>query len=193
MNEYEVNEEDLKGGGTSKAKPIGNYDGVIEQAESKVDSNNRPYIKFRIGELAGPQKSGFLFENYLPFGRRTVKSGKNAGKEMLDARTVSFLRSTGQKNGVPIGAPGGRPASDLNGTYISVRLEHSYGDNKVKVPGHQYGVETWQKDFKDIEASGVLEGIDARESLGFYEMSDSFEGIGASSDDSNVAADGEWG
>lgn len=188
--DYSVDEEDVKGGGSRTAKPIGDYDGIIEDAESKTDSNGRPYIKFKLGSLSGPQKSGFLFENYLPFGKREVKSGKNAGQSRLDPRTASFLRATGQRSGVPAGAPGGKPASSLNGTAVSVRVEHKYGDNKVSVPGHQWGVSTWQKDFKQIEASGALDGIDPREDLSFYDMSDSFEGLGGANDSDTGE---EWG
>lgn len=179
MSEYDFTEDDLKstGGGGKSIKPVGDYDIQIEGAETAKDTNGRPYLKF-VGEIVSAQrKGGKVFENYLPFGRAT--KGKNEGK--LDARTVSFLKATGQKSGTPIGAPGADSASKLNGTIVSVRLEHEYKD----VPGEDWPVRTWQKEFKDIEASGRLQGIEAKESLGYYSVADDFAGIGGDDDDEN--------
>lgn len=180
-NEWGVDEDDLKGG-TGAAKPPRSYTVKIKEAAVESDKNQRPYIKF-IGEiLFGSEKGGNLYENYLPLGRE--KTGKNAGK--VNARTASFLKAIGHKQGVPPGAPGGPDISTLNGTIVDVKNENEYQD----VPDEEYPVRTWEKRFKEVQASGRLQGIKPRDSLGFYSLSDEFDGIGGTSDD---AADESWG
>jgi len=180
--DWAVGEDDLKGG-TGKAKPPRTYTVRIENASTEKDKNGRPYLKF-VGEIIlGSEKGGKLFENYLPFGRE--KSGKNAGQ--INARTSSFLKAIGHRDGVPAGAPGGPDASKLNGTVVDVKNENEY-----EVDGEQYPVRTWEKRFKEVEASGKLEGVTPRDSLGFYALSDEFEGIGGGTTDDS-ADDDSWG
>jgi len=181
-NEWAVDEDDLKGG-TGSAKPPKNYTVKIEEAAVDKDKNKRPYIKFRGKIQYGEHKGGYLFENYLPLGRD--KDGKNAGK--VNPRTASFLKAIGHKQGVPPGAPGGADVSVLNGTVVDVKNENEYRD----VPGEQYPVRTWEKRFKEVEASGALKGIKPMDSLGFYSLSDDFEGIGGA-DENSADTDG-WG
>lgn len=182
-NEWGVDEDDLKGG-TGAAKPPRSYTVKIEHAEVEKDKNQRPYIKLVLEIIFGSEKGGKLWENYLPLGRE--KSGKNAGK--VNARTASFLKAIGHKQGVPPGAPGGPDISTLVGTIVDVKNENEYQD----VPDEEYPVRTWEKRFKEVQASGRLEGIKPRDSLGFYSLSDEFEGIGGGATDDS-AADESWG
>lgn len=180
-DEYGVNEDDLKGG-TGAAKPPKTYSTKIASAEVKKDKNNRPYLALVLDITHGEQKGQKLFENYLPFGRE--KSGTKAGQ--VNPRTASFLKAIGHKQGVPPGAPGGDDVSVLLGTIVNVKNENKYED----VPGEDWPVRSWEKKFKELLASGKLEGIVPRDDLGFYSMSDDFEGIGASAPE---GADEGWG
>lgn len=190
QDDYTFDEDDVKGGGSRGAKPIGYYEGIIDQAETAKDKNGMAYLKFRLDIRSGPQKAGYLFENYLPLAKREVRGGKDKGQVKLDARTVSFLRATGQARGIPVGAPSGRPASDLNGTIVGVRVDHEYQN----VPGRQYPLKSWERDFDDVEGSGALKGIQPRESLGFYSISDEFFGIGpADGSEGDLSAEDVWG
>lgn len=181
--EWGVDEDDLKGG-TGAAKPPRDYTVKITSASTEKDKNQRPYIKLVLEIIFGTEKGGKLWENYLPLGRD--KDGKNAGK--INNRTASFLKAIGHKQGVPPGAPGGASVETLVGTVVDVKNENEYQD----VPGEQYPVRTWEKRFKEVQASGALEGIKPRDSLGFYSLSDDFEGIGGGSD-SGAADDESWG
>lgn len=183
-NEWAVDEDDLKGG-TGAAKPPRDYTVKIESASIDKDKNQRPYYKLVLSIIFGSEKGGKLWENYLPLGRE--KSGKNAGK--VNVRTASFLKAIGHKQGVPPGAPGGAPVESLVGTVVDVRNENEFQN----VPGEEYPVRTWEKRFKEIEASGQLQGIKPRDSLGFYSLSDEFEGIGGGSESGSAAADEDWG
>lgn len=182
MSEYEVNEEDLEGSGTSDVHPIGDYEIVVAEAEGKTDKNGAPYLAFQGIVVKGKNKGIYLFENYLPFKKKTYTKGKHAGKTMLDFRTKSFLASIGHKSGIPAGAPGGPDASTLNGTLLKVRNEHVYND----VPDHEYPVRTgkgkYNAEYLEALENGDLEGITPENNLGFYSMSDDFEGIGANVD-----------
>ena len=181
-NEWAVDEDDLKGG-TGAAKPPRDYTVKISSATVETDKNRRPYYKLVLDIILGSEKGGKLFENYLPLGRE--KAGKNAGQ--VNKRTASFLKAVGHKQGIPWGAPGGPDVSALVGTVVDVRNENKYED----VPGEQYPVSTWEKRFKEVQASGVLEGIKPRDDLGFYSLSDEFEGVGGGS--AYDAADESWG
>lgn len=179
MSEYDFNEDDLKptgGGGDREALPIGEYTFSIEKAETKRDKNGKAYLSLELEVAFGNEKKRKAWDNYLTFD-------KTAGGFK---RTASFLRAIGHKNGVPVGAPEGRPASDLVGTYVDAQVTHEYQD----VPGHQYSVQSWSKDFAEIKESGALDGIKPTARLGFYSVADEFEGIGGGS---NSASDEEWG
>lgn len=182
-SEYEVNEDDLKGG-TGKAKPVRDYTVRIESAATDTDKNNRLYIKLVLEIILGSEKGGKLWENYLPLGRDT--KGKNSGK--INNRTASFLKSIAHSQGLPPGAPGGPDVSTLVGTVVDVKNENSYD-----VDGEQYDVVTWEKRYKEFLAAGKLEGITPKDSLGFYNLSDEFEGIGGGSDDSADDGSDGWG
>lgn len=175
MGDYDYDEKDLEGGGGGSLIPVNDYTVLVERAKVKTDKNGKPAIQFQAAIMFGSQKKRKVFENYLPLAKLT--EGKSAGQ--LHMRTKSFLKAIGHKGGPPVGAPGGRPIEDLEGTYLDVRVEHEYQN----VPGQQYAVQTWQKDFKDLETSGALRGIKAREALGFYSVSDEFSGLGANADE----------
>ena len=106
--DWNVDEDDLKGG-TGAAKPPRTYTTQIESAAVEKDKNQRPYIKLVLNITHGTEKGGKLWDNYLPLGRD--KSGKNAGK--VNARTASFLKAIGHKQGVPPGAGPQHAALDV--------------------------------------------------------------------------------
>lgn len=182
-NEYAVTEDDLAGGGDYKARPIADYDGVIIAAESKIGKTAEkiPYLALRILITHGKLKGELFFENYLPLKKKLRKTGKNAGKSMLDFRTARFFQAISLEPGqVPPGAPGGPDAETLVGTAISFRNEHEYQD----VPDEQYAIRTgtgeYNKAFLDAQARGALEGIKPQDNIASYSISDDFAGIGGS-------------
>lgn len=187
MGDYDYDEKDIEGGGGGSLIPVGDYTVLVEKAKVKNDKNGKPSIRFQAVIMFGSQKKRKVFENYLPLAKLT--EGKGAGS--LHPRTKSFLRAIGYKGGIPIGAPGGADISNLEGTYLDVRVEHEYQN----VPGHKYAIVTWQKEFKELSADPEqpLRGIKPRESLGFYSVSDEFEGVGANVDDIPAPKSGDSG
>lgn len=177
-SEYDLTEDDLKdaGGGGGSVLPIGEYTFTIESAESKTDKNGKAYLALELEVAFGTHKKRKVWDNYLTLDKENKQF----------RRTASFLRAIGHKNGVPVGAPGGKPARDLVGAYVDLGVTHEYQD----VPGQQYSVQSWSKDFAEIQESGALKGIKPQARAGFYSVADEFEGIGGGS---NSATDEEWG
>ena len=178
MSEYDFSEDDLKataGGQKSDALPIGDYTFAITSAEAKKDKNGKAYLSLELTVETGSQKKRKAWDNYLTLD----KSNKQFH------RTASFLRAIGHKGGIPAGAPGGQPASALVGTFVDAQITHEYEN----VPGQQWPVASWSKQFKEIQASGALEGIKPSARVGYYSISDLFEGVGAPDE----AADDQWG
>lgn len=188
INEYLVSEDDLKGGGGGgdNAKPRGKYTGQISQAKSKPDKNKKLCLQFGIQITHGKYKKQLLFENYLSLDPK-------ANKFSLGRRN-SFYKAIDLKTGqMPYGVTDERPASDLNGTYVDIQVEHEY----EQVPGedHSLVTSTWSKSrwveegWEDgLDENGYLvrspggteydAPIKPRESLTWYSMSDEFAGVG---------------
>lgn len=183
-DEYGYTEEDTQAGSTqreNKPKPIGRYTAVIEKAEVKTDKNGKLYLKWWNRIAFGPHKNQIAFEGYLPLSR-------DVNAYQL-ARRNSFAKATGQQPGQPlVGTPTGAPASNLNGTYVDFTIQHQFEN----VPGEQYPVTTGSKAFKEkygekinTEGNLVIDGVEIKptaEVVTFYEVSDEFEGLGATSD-----------
>ena len=187
-NEYGVEDDDLKGGGGgSKAKPTGTYTAVIEDAEAKKDKNGKIYLAWRNRIAFGPNKKQIAFESYFPISRE--------GNKYTVARRNSLVKALGLKPGAMIpGSPGGPDASALDGTYIDFTLEHEYEN----VPGQDYSVSTRYGKLPDGVSEADVAGIQPRERVTFYAISDEFEGLGGSanapaSKPAPAAADDEWG
>lgn len=203
-NEYAVEEDDLKGGGNSTAKPRGKYTGTISKAVSKADKNKKVYIGFGIKILLGKFKNGLLFENYLPLAR-------DVNKFQL-ARRNSFYKAIGLKAGaVPYGAPGGPAIELLDGTIIDVQVEHvfenvpgqDYSLTTSKSPKSQWVLEGWEDGLDDkgrlVKSPGGTPfdaPISPKEALTFYNISDEFDGVGdpdAAPEDAGSADEDSWG
>lgn len=186
-SEYLVSEDDLKGGGGGdNAKPRGQYTGQISQAKSKPDKNKKLCLQFGISITHGTYKKQLLFENYLTLDPK-------ANKFSLGRRN-SFYKAIDLKTGqMPYGVTEERPASDLNGTYVDIQVEHEY----EQVPGEEHSLvtSTWSKSrwveegWEDgLDEKGYLvrspggteydAPIKPRESLTWYSMSDEFAGVG---------------
>ncbi|AXC37927.1 hypothetical protein SEA_JACKO_69 [Microbacterium phage Jacko] len=204
-DEYAVTKEDVQGGGGGGAKPRGKYSIRIEKAESKKDKNNKIYLSLQGRITHGKRKNGVIFDNYLPLG-----ADANAFQK---ARRNSLYRALGLKEGeFPPGTPKGRPASDLNGTFVDVTLEHEFNE----VPGEQYAIQTsksaksrwkteeWEKGLDDkgnlVRSPGGTEyeaPVQPKEFVTFYELSDDFIGIGdpdaVADEPVDDSADEDWG
>ena len=183
-DEYGVSADDLKGGGGgNKAKPTGVYTGTIEDASIEKDKNGKLYAKFRIRIAFGKFKNGVLFENYLPLSVE--------GNKFNVARRNSFVKALGLKEGARIpGTPGAAPIKSIEGTYVDVTVEHEYEN----VPGQEYSVTTRKGKLPDGVSEADVVGIEPRERLTWYAMSDEFEGLGSSGDStSNSPAESPWG
>lgn len=182
MGDYDFNEEDLKpksGGGDNSPLPIGTYTFSIAKAETKSDKNGKAYLALELDVEFGKHKKRKAWDGYMTLDKTSKQFN----------RTSSFLRAIGHKSGIPAGAPGGSPASSLVGTLVDAQVTHEYQD----VPGQEWSVQSWSKDFKEIEASGSLKGITPRARVGFYSISDEFSGIGGDSADSDSDTGEEWG
>ena len=186
-NEYGFSQEDAtqSSGGGFTAKPRGNYEGIVEGAETKKDKNGKVYLKFALKIAFGPRKGGKAFENYLPLS--------NTVNKFQLARRNSFLRAILlQAGSIPPGAPGGPSASVLNGALVGFQLEHEFQN----VPGEDYSITTsksaksaWVQDgweerlnekgelVKAKNGSTIPEPIKPRETVVFYQLSDDFEGL----------------
>lgn len=181
MSEYEINEETLNnaggGGGGNTPLPIGEYTFTIEAAETKKDKNGKAYLSLTLVVAFGQHKKRKVWDNYL-----TLDVNSKQFK-----RTASFLKAIAHRDGIPVGAPGGKPASDLVGTFVDASVSHTYEN----VPGQEWPVRSWSREFKEVEASGSLKGITPKADVGYYRVSDEFEGVGGGSQDDS--ADDGWG
>lgn len=179
MSEYDYSEDDLKtgGGGGNSVLPVGDYTFTVEKAETKKDKNGKAYLSLELEVAFGSHKKRKVWDNYL-----TLDKDSRQFK-----RTASFLQAIGHKSGVPVGAPGGAPASALAGTFVDMGVSHTYEN----VPGKEWPVRSWERDFKEVQASGALKGITPKAEAGWYRISDEFEGIGSPGD--SGSAESPWG
>jgi len=204
-NEYGYTDEDSENkGGGSTALPRDKYTGTISRAKGKKSTKGKAFLGFGISITHGKYKKVLAFENYLPLSRN-----ENAFQV---ARRNSFLQAIGLPAGtVPPGAPGGKDASILDGTYIDFNIEHEYED----VPGEEYSLQTsksaktnWVKDgWEDcLDDKGRLvknpkgevfdEPVAPKAIVTFYAVSDEFAGLGGGDvdDPADESADADnWG
>ena len=182
--DWSVSEEDYEDAGPSKSEPppVGKYTFGIEGAKLGKDKNGVPFYGVSLRVKNGPQANRVVFENYLPFvpADKRKRTSAATGKEYTDSnwrRFLSFLASIGHNGGTPPGFPGSDvKIEDLNGTTVDAVIFHEYED----VPGEEYPVASWSKKFKELKASGALDGIVPTARVNAYELSDDVEGIGVS-------------
>mgnify|MGYP003493562189 FL=1 len=193
--DWSVSEEDYEDAGPSKSEPppVGKYTFKIEEPKLGKDKNGNPFYGLRLRVENGPQANRVVFDNYSPWVKPEDRKrvSKSTGKEYVDPnwrRTLSLLAALGHQNGRPPGFPGSDvKIEDLNGTTVDAVIFHEYED----VPGEEYPVASWSKKFKELKASGALDGIVPTARVNAYELSDDFEGVGVSG---GADDDGEeWG
>lgn len=185
-NEYGYTSEDAKGGGGGgKAKPANVYETVIEDASIEKDKNGKLYVKAKLRISSGPLKKQVLFENYLPLSK--------LGSKFQVARRNSFVKALGLKEGASIpGTPGAPDVSTINGTTVDIQSELEYEN----VPGQEYSVTTRRGKLPDDVTEADIAGIQPREALTWYNLSDGFDGIGGESGgsgDSGSSDEDSWG